>query len=126
MTDIRPLRSEADYDAALEAIETFFVNEPQPGTPEADRFDLLALVIADYERRNWEIEPPDAPDLLREQMAAKGYTQSDLAALLGSKTRASEVLNRRRRLTLEQAWKLHTSWRLPTDALIRPYPLRRA
>ena len=126
MMDIRPLRSEADYDAALEAIETYFVNEPEPGTPEADRFDLLALVIADYERRHWEIEPPDAPDLLREQMAAKGYTQSDLAALLGSKTRASEVLNRRRRLTLEQAWTLHTNWRLPTDALIRPSPLRRA
>ena len=126
MTDIRPLRSEADYDAALAAIETYFVNQPEPGTPEADRFDLLALVIADYERQHWEIEAADAPDLLRAQMAAKGYTQSDLAALLGSKTRASEILNRRRRLTLEQAWTLHKQWRLPSDALIRPYPLRRA
>ncbi len=124
MKDIRPLRTEADYDAALEAIEAYFVDEPEPGTPEADRFDLLALVIADYEHRRWSIEPPDAPDLLREQMAIKGYSQSDLAALLGSKARASGILNRRRRLTLEQAWTLHTKWRLPTDALIRPYPLR--
>lgn len=124
MNDIRPLRTEADYDAALEAIEAYFVDEPEPGTPEADRFDLLALVIADYEQRHWSIEPPDAPDLLREQMAIKGYSQSDLAALLGSRARASEILNRRRRLTLEQAWTLHTKWRLPTDALIRPYPLR--
>ena len=124
MNDIRPLRTEADYDAALEAIEAYFVDEPEPGTPEADRFDLLALVIADYEQRHWRIEPPDAPDLLREQMAIKGYSQSDLAALLGSRARASEILNRRRRLTLEQAWTLHTKWRLPTDALIRPYPLR--
>jgi HTH-type transcriptional regulator / antitoxin HigA len=126
MKDIRPLRSEADYDEALEAIEAYFIHEPEPGTPEADRFDLLALVIADYERRHWEIEPPDAPDILRAQMESKGLKQSDLAALLGSKSRASEILNRRRHLTLEQAWKLHKEWRLPTDALLRPYPLKSA
>jgi HTH-type transcriptional regulator / antitoxin HigA len=126
MNDIRPLRTEADYDAALAAIEAYFVNEPEPGTPDADRFDLLALVIADYERRHWEIEAPDAPDLLRAQMAIKGLKPADLAALLGSKARASEILNRRRHLTLEQAWKLHREWKLPTDALIRPYPLRGA
>jgi HTH-type transcriptional regulator/antitoxin HigA len=124
MKDIRPLRSEADYDEALEAIEAYFIDEPEPGTPEADRFDLLALVVADYERRHWEIEPPDAPDILRAQMESKGLKQSDLAALLGSKSRASEILNRRRHLTLEQAWKLHKEWRLPTTALIRPYPLK--
>jgi hypothetical protein len=83
-------------------------------------------VIADYERRHWEIEAPDAPDLLREQMEIKGLKASDLAALLGSKARACEVLNRRRHLTQEQAWTLHKEWRLPTDALIRPYPLRSA
>lgn len=126
MKDIRPLRSEADYDEALEAIEAYFIDEPEPGTPAADRFDLLALVIADYERRHWEIEPPDAPDILRAQMESKGLKQSDLAALLGSKSRASEILNRRRHLTLAQAWKLHKEWRLPTDALIRPYPLKSA
>jgi HTH-type transcriptional regulator/antitoxin HigA len=124
MIDIRPLRSEADYDEALKAIEAYFINEPEPGTSEADRFDLLALVIADYERQHWEIEAPDAPDLLRAQMEIKGLQQSDLAALLGSKARASEVLNRRRHLTMEQVWKLHKEWRLPAEALIRPYPLR--
>ncbi len=126
MNEIRPLRSEADYDAALDAIAAYFVNEPESGTAAADRFDLLALVIADYEHRHWDIEAPDAPDLLRAQMEIKGYKQSDLAELLGSKARASEILNRRMRLTLEQAWALHTQWRLPTDALIRPYTLRRA
>jgi HTH-type transcriptional regulator/antitoxin HigA len=120
------LRSEADYNAALEAIEEYFTDEPQPGSPEADRFDLLALVIGDFERRHWAIEAPDAPDPLRAQMEQRGLRQSDLAGLLGSKSRASEVLNRRRYLTLEQAWKLHTEWRLPADALIRPYPLRSA
>jgi HTH-type transcriptional regulator/antitoxin HigA len=57
---IRPLHSEADYNAALKQIERYFESEPKPGTPEADRFDLLALIIEDYERKRWPIEPPDA------------------------------------------------------------------
>jgi HTH-type transcriptional regulator/antitoxin HigA len=124
MFDIRPLRNEDDYDAALEAIAAYFENEPARGSDDADRFDLLALVIADYEAKHWAIEAPDAPDLLRAQMQQQGFKQADLAAVLGSKARASEVLNRRRHLTLQQAWKLHTEWRLPTDALIKPYALR--
>jgi HTH-type transcriptional regulator / antitoxin HigA len=61
---IRPLRSEADYDAALTEIERYFDKEPIPGTPEADRFDLLALVIEDYERKHWPIDPPDTIDAI--------------------------------------------------------------
>ncbi len=124
MTEIRPLKSEADYDAALAEIEKYFNNEPEPGTLEADRFDLLALVIGDYEAKHWGIEAPDAPDALRERMDTRGLTQKDLAQVLGSKSRASEVMNRRRHLTLEQAWKLHREWGIPADALIRPYPLK--
>ena len=126
MTEIRPLKSEADYDAALVEIEQYFDNEPEPGTLEADRFDLLALVIGDYEAKHWGIEAPDAPDALRERMETRGLTQQDLAQVLGSRSRASEVMNRRRHLTLEQAWKLHREWDIPADALIRPYPLRLA
>ena len=126
MFEIRPLRNEADYDAALEAIAAYFETEPAVESEDADRFDLLAMVIADYEARHWAIEAPDAPDLLRVQMQQKGLRQADLAAVLGSKARTSEVLNRRRHLTLQQAWKLHKEWRLPTDALIKPYALRPA
>jgi HTH-type transcriptional regulator / antitoxin HigA len=61
---IRPLHSEADYDAALGEIERYFDEEPIPGTPEADRFDLLALVIEDYECKHWRIDPPDTIDRL--------------------------------------------------------------
>ena len=126
MAEIRPLRNEEDYDAALKAIEVYFDHEPSPGSAEADQFDLLALVIADYEAKHWAIEAPDAPELLRFQMEQRGWKQSDLARLLGSRARASEILNWRRHLTLEQAWKLHTEWRIPSDALLRPYPLRPA
>ena len=124
MMDIRPLRTEADYDAAIKAIEVYFENEPPSGSPEADRFDLRALVIADYEAKHWAVEAPDAPTLLRARMEQKGLRQIDLARVLGSKARASEILNRQRHLTLQQVWKLHTEWHLPADALTRPYPLR--
>ena len=115
---IRPLRSEADYDKALVEIERFFENEPQPGTPEADRFDLLALVVADYEKRHWPIDPPDPVDAIRYRMETRGYTQADLGRLLGSRQRASDVLNRKRRLTTRMAAKLHRHWDIPAEALL--------
>jgi HTH-type transcriptional regulator/antitoxin HigA len=116
--DIHPIRSEADYDAALKDIEQYFENEPDPGTPEADRFDVLSALIGVYEDRYWPIEAPDAVDAIREIMAIKGYGQSDLAVLLGSRSRASEILNRKRGLTLEQARILHREWHVPSDSLL--------
>ncbi len=65
---IRPLRSEADYDVAVEEIERYFEKTPARGTPEADRFDLLALIIEDYERKHWPIEAPDPVDAIRYRM----------------------------------------------------------
>jgi len=122
---IRPLRSEVDYDAALEEIERYFELEPQPGTPEADRFDLLALIIEDYERKHWPIEPPDTIDAIRYRMETGGYTQADLGRLLGSRQRASDILTRKRPLTMRMAWRLHREWGIPAEALITPPPTRR-
>lgn len=118
--DIRPLRTEADYDWALAEIEPYFAREPAPGTPAADRFDVLAALIADYEARNWPIEPPDPVAAIRARMEQAGYTQTDLARLIGSRSRASEIPARRRGLTMEQARRLHEVWRIPAEALIRP------
>ena len=117
---IRPLHSEADYDVALSEIERYFENEPKPGTPEADRFDILALIIEDYERKRWTIEPPDTIDAIRYRMATGGYTQADLGRLLGSRQRASDVLTRKRPLTMRMAWRLHREWDIPAEALIAP------
>jgi HTH-type transcriptional regulator/antitoxin HigA len=123
---IRPLRSESDYDSALAEIERYFDRPPKPGTLAADRFDLLALVIEDYERRNWPIEPPNPIDAIRYRMETGGYTQADLGRLLGSRQRASDVLSHRRRLTLPMVWKLYREWGIPAEALIRPRAPRRA
>jgi HTH-type transcriptional regulator / antitoxin HigA len=120
----RPLRSEADYDSALEEIERYFEVAPKPGTPEADRFDLLALIIEDYERKRWPIEPPDTVDAIRYRMEIGEFTQADLGRLLGSRQRASDILTRKRPLTMGMAWRLHRDWGIPAEALIVPPPTR--
>jgi HTH-type transcriptional regulator / antitoxin HigA len=120
----RPLRSQADYDAALEDIERYFDNEPKPDTPEADRFDLLALIIEDYERKRWSTEPPDAIDAIRYRTETDSYTQADLGRLLGSRQRASDILTGKRPLTMRMAWRLHREWGIPAEALIAPPPTR--
>ena len=117
---IRPIRTETEYDEALEEIERYFENEPKPGTPQADRFDLLALIVEDYERKRWPIEPPEAIDAIRYRMETGGYTQADLGRLLGSRQRASDVLTKKRPLTMRMAWKLYREWNIPAEALIAP------
>jgi HTH-type transcriptional regulator/antitoxin HigA len=117
---IRPLRTEADYDWALAEIEPYFTNPPPVGTAEAERFDVLAALIESYEVHHWPIEPPDPVDAIRARMELSDYSQADLARLLGSRSRASEILARRRGLTMKQAYRLHREWHIPAEALIRP------
>ena len=117
---IRPLRTKAYYETALDEIEGYFDREPKAGTAEADRFDLLALVIEDYERKHWPIDPPDPIEAIRYRMATGGFSQADLGRLIGSRQRASDILARKRRLTMQMAWKLHRDWDIPAEALIKP------
>jgi len=121
--EIRPVRSEADYDAALKDIAVYFEREPTPGTKAADRFDILAALIGAYEDKHWPIEPLDPVEAIQYRMEQAGLTQAKLAALLGSRSRASEIMNRRRALTLDMAWKLHRAWNIPAESLLRPYRL---
>src|SRR4051812_37674477 len=119
MMDIHPIHNEAEYDAALREVEQYFDNEPARGSPEGDRFEILLALISAYEQKRWRIEPLEDPvDAIRAVMKFKGYSQSDLAILLGSRPRASEILNRKRGLTMEQAYALHRSWGVPAESLI--------
>lgn len=115
---VRMLKNDADHAAALVAYEAFFDSEPVPGTPDGDRFELLGLVIADYEDRRWPLAAPNPVEVIRAVMEGRGYAQSDLAALLGSRSRASEILNGRRALSLDHIRAISAGWGVPAAALI--------
>jgi HTH-type transcriptional regulator/antitoxin HigA len=119
--NVKPIRTEADYDWALKEIAPYFEREPKPGSAEGDRFDVLASLIDTYETKHWPIDPPDPVEAIRYRMEQGGYGQSDLARLLGSRSRASEIMRRKRPLTMEQAYTLHREWRIPAEVLLRPY-----
>jgi HTH-type transcriptional regulator/antitoxin HigA len=121
--DIRAIRTEADYEWALAEVALYFEHEPESGSPEADRFDVLSDLIEAYESRNWPIDLPDPVEAIRYRMEAGNLQPKDLAAVLGSRSRASEILGRKRPITLEMARRLHKAWGIPADVLIRPYPL---
>jgi HTH-type transcriptional regulator / antitoxin HigA len=126
MMDIRPIRCEADYDWALGEIEPYFISQPSPDSPDADRFDILAALIAVYEHQHWAIEAPDPVAAIEHWMEIHGYSQSDLAAVIGSRSRASELLRRKRALTMTMANQLHQQWDIPAAILIQPYALDQA
>jgi HTH-type transcriptional regulator / antitoxin HigA len=121
MKNIRAIRTEADYDWALAEIEQYFQAEPDPGTPDADRFDVLATLIEAYEAKHWPIEPADPIEAIRYKMEVAGLKQSDLAELLGSASRASEILNRKRALTIDMVFKISRQWSIPAESLVLPY-----
>lgn len=121
--DVRPIRTAADQEWALAEIARYFDDQPEPGTPDADRFDVLADLIAAYEERTFPIGPMEPVDFIRAHMENTGRTQADLSTLFGSRPRASEVLNRRRALTVDMIHRLSTEWGIPADCLVRPYHL---
>ncbi|GLK78049.1 transcriptional regulator [Methylopila jiangsuensis] len=124
--DIRPIRTEADYDWALAEVERYFDEPPAIGSPEGDRFDVLSTLIASYEAERFPLPDLDPIEALKAFMESAGKTQADLAELFGSKSRASEVLNRKRALTLNMVYRLRADWGLPSDLVARPYDLRAA
>jgi HTH-type transcriptional regulator / antitoxin HigA len=115
-----PLRNEPDYRAALVAIESYFIREPEPGAPEADDFDLLALLIEDYEQRIHPVPPPEPLAAIQFKMDIMGYTQAELGAVIGSRQRASDVLRGKRALSLAMIRALHQKWDIPLECLVAP------
>ena len=121
--DIRPIKTDADYEWALAEVTRYFEQQPEPGSTEGDRFDVLSDLIAAYEERHFPLPDADPVEALRAFLEATGRTQQDLAALLGSAPRASEVLRRKRALTVDMIGKLTKEWGMPADILVRPYRL---
>lgn len=122
--DIRPIRTEADYEAALAAIDRLM--DAKPGSLEGDRLDVLTTLVQAYEAKHYPVDLPDPVAAIRFHMQHAGYRQSDLAKLLGSRSRASEVLARRRALTLPMIRALTRKWGIPAKSLVKPYALARS
>jgi len=121
---LRPIRTKREHQAALREVEALW--EAPSGSPEADRLEVLTLLVEAYEREYYPIEAPDPIDFLQHVMQARGMTRKNLEPYIGSRARVAEVLNRVRPLTLEMIRRLASGLKLPADVLIRGYELKRA
>jgi HTH-type transcriptional regulator / antitoxin HigA len=126
MMDVRALHTEADYEWALSEVEWYFDHQPEPGSPEGDRFDVLATLIEAYENEHHPIpDATDPVDVLHFAIEDMGRSQTELAQILGSRSRASEILARRRPLTLDMIRRISEAWLIPIDLLAKPYAYER-
>jgi HTH-type transcriptional regulator/antitoxin HigA len=117
--EIKPIKTDNDYNQALERLEIIF--DAKNGTPEGDELEVLGILIDQYENEHFPIGMPDPIEAIKFRMEQMGYNQNDLANIVGLKSRASEILNRKRKLSLEMIRKLHKVLHIPTDVLIQTY-----
>jgi HTH-type transcriptional regulator / antitoxin HigA len=117
--ELRPIRTETDYQEALREVEALF--DAAPNTPECDRLDVLSTLVEVYEKREFPIALPDPIEAIQYYMEARGWTRRDLEPCIGSRARVSEVLSRKRSLTLEMVRKLNQQLGIPAEVLIQPY-----
>jgi HTH-type transcriptional regulator/antitoxin HigA len=122
MSEIKPIRSEADYEAALTEVERLW--GARSGTPEGDRLDVLATLIDAYESEHHPMDPPDPIEAIKFRMEQQGLSRKDLEGILGTRTRIAEVLNRRRGLSIKMIRRLHDKLEISAEVLIRQSPLR--
>ncbi len=116
--DIRPIRTDADCKAALKEISALMDADPDPGTPEGDRLDILATLVQAYEARHMPISAPDPVEAIKFRMDQSGLSVKDLEPIIGKSNRVYEVLNRKRPLTLAMIRRLHQRLGIPANVLI--------
>jgi HTH-type transcriptional regulator / antitoxin HigA len=116
---IKPIKNKKDYQLALERLDKIF--EANPATREGDELEVLGILIEKYENANFPIDFPDPIEAIKFRMEQLGYSQSDLAEVVGLKSRASEILNKKRKLTLDMIRNLNSTLHIPTDVLIQSY-----
>ena len=115
--NIYPIHSEADYNSVLNRIEEIF--DAKAGTPEGDELEILGILVDEYEKRNFPINAPDPIEALKFRMEQLGLSQSDLAQLVGSKSRASEILSGKRSMSLRVIRVLNRKLNIPAEILIQ-------
>jgi len=117
--DIKPIRTKADYRAALKEIESLM--NARDGTPEGERLDVLATLVEAYERKHFPMDLPDPVEAIRFRMEQAGLSPKDLVPMIGQLNRVYEVLGRKRPLTLKMIWRLHRELGIPAESLIKQH-----
>ena len=117
--NIKPIKTKKDYEAAMTRLETLL--DAKKGSTKGDELEVLTLLVEKYEDEHFPIDLPDPVEAIKFRMEQLGLTQTDLAEVVGQKSRASEILNRKRKLSLEMIRQLHSSWHIPTEVLIQAY-----
>jgi HTH-type transcriptional regulator / antitoxin HigA len=118
VTDVKPIRTEADYEAALEEVAALW--GAASNTPKGDRLDVLATLIDVYEAKHHAMDPPDPVEAIKFRMEQQGMTRKDLEDIIGTRTRIAEVLNRKRSLSIGMIRRLHDKLGISAEILIQP------
>jgi HTH-type transcriptional regulator/antitoxin HigA len=121
--EIKPIRTERDYERALREVERLM--DAKPGTAEDDRLDVLATLVDAYESKHFPIDPPDPIEAIRFRLEQQGLDPSALVGVIGGRSRVYEVMNGKRALTLEMIRRLHERFGIPAEVLIRSVRVRR-
>lgn len=116
--NIKPIKTKADYRAALKAIESLMM--AKANTPDGERLDVLVTLVEAYERKHYPLDLPDPVEAIKFAMEQRGLAVKDLVPLIGPANRVYEVLNRKRALSLRMIWRLHKQLGIPAESLIRP------
>ena len=116
---IQPIRTEADYQQALQLVAPYFDNEPELDSDAGAHFEAMVTLIEAYEAKHYPIAPPDPVQAIKFRMEQQGLTAIDLVPMIGQRNRVYEVLNGKRKLTMAMVWKLHTGLGIPAESLIR-------
>lgn len=123
MMDVKPLHNDQNYDWAIREVARYFDSQPKPETADGDRFEVLSILIKDYEDNHFDMRNADPVDILKFAIESMHKSQADLGKLIG-RNRASEILNRVRPLTLEMIRTISREWKIPIEALTPRYELR--
>jgi HTH-type transcriptional regulator / antitoxin HigA len=121
--ELRPIKTESDYQNALREIETLF--DAEPNSPECDRLDILTTLVEAYEQKHYPIEAPDAISAIFYYLESRGLSEQDLAVSIGSQQEAAAILNRQKPLTLDIIRLLNQDFNISAEILIKPYSLEK-
>lgn len=116
---IKPIKTKTDYNRAIKRLETLF--DAKKGSAKGDELEILSILIERYEDKQFPIGLPDPVEAIKFRMDQLGYNQADLSRVVGLKSRASEILNKKRKLSLEMIRQLHDKLNIPTDVLVQAY-----